>query len=100
MSDLKVAVSTFPYLYSHSGFAALKHFRSLGHTNFGMMIFPPTVGQLTWRQSRSVSLAAKTLSKIGHASMTVSESTAHVINLKNTPDADMHALHTALAKII
>lgn len=41
MADLRVAVSTFPYLYSHSGPAALKHCRKLGYKDFEMMIFPP-----------------------------------------------------------
>lgn len=41
MSDLKVAVSTFPFLYSHSGLDALKHCAGLGFKAFEMMIFPP-----------------------------------------------------------
>jgi len=38
---MRVAASTFPYLYSHSGFAALKHLAGMGYKNFEMMIFPP-----------------------------------------------------------
>lgn len=38
---LPVAVSTFPFLYSHSGLAALRHLRRQGYTAFEMMIFPP-----------------------------------------------------------
>jgi sugar phosphate isomerase/epimerase len=41
MTDLKVAVSTFPFLYSHSGLDALKRLRGLGYRSFEMMIFPP-----------------------------------------------------------
>lgn len=41
MSDLRVAVSTFPFLYSHGGLAALKHIAAKGYRNFEMMIFPP-----------------------------------------------------------
>ncbi|XWN33662.1 MAG: sugar phosphate isomerase/epimerase family protein [Devosia sp.] len=41
MADLKVAVSTFPYLYSHSGLDALKHLKSMGFDRFEMMFFPP-----------------------------------------------------------
>jgi L-ribulose-5-phosphate 3-epimerase len=41
MPDLKVAVSTFPYLYSHSGIGALKHLGKMGYKTFEMMIFPP-----------------------------------------------------------
>ena len=41
MSELKVAGSTFPYLYSHDGLAALKHLQGLGYDTFEMMIFPP-----------------------------------------------------------
>jgi sugar phosphate isomerase/epimerase len=41
MADLRVAVSTFPYLYSHSGLDALKHLRGMGYRAFEMMIFPP-----------------------------------------------------------
>ena len=40
-SALNVAVSTFPYLYSHSGLGALQHARTLGYRHFEMMIFPP-----------------------------------------------------------
>lgn len=40
-SELRVAVSTFPYLYSHSGLDALKHLRGMGYRRFEMMIFPP-----------------------------------------------------------
>ncbi|MEO0654274.1 MAG: sugar phosphate isomerase/epimerase family protein [Pseudomonadota bacterium] len=41
MSQLHVAASTFPFLYSHDGLGALKHLRSLGYDTFEMMIFPP-----------------------------------------------------------
>lgn len=41
MSQLDVAATTFPYLYSHEGLDALKHLRSLGYDKFEMMIFPP-----------------------------------------------------------
>jgi len=56
MSDLKVAVSTFPYLYSHSGFAALKHLHAMGYKNFEMMIFPPHLwpSELTPKAKRDI----------------------------------------------
>ncbi len=41
MSKLKVAASTFPFLYSHTGIGALEHLASLGFKVFEMMIFPP-----------------------------------------------------------
>jgi sugar phosphate isomerase/epimerase len=41
MSQLTVAASTFPYLYSHSGLDALKHLRSMGYERFELLIFPP-----------------------------------------------------------
>ncbi|MEM8662516.1 MAG: sugar phosphate isomerase/epimerase family protein [Pseudomonadota bacterium] len=41
MADLKVAASTFPYLYSKTGLDALKHLQGLGYSAFEMMIFPP-----------------------------------------------------------
>ena len=41
MTQLDVAASTFPFLYSHDGLDALKHLRSLGYEKFEMMIFPP-----------------------------------------------------------
>jgi L-ribulose-5-phosphate 3-epimerase len=41
VSKLKVAASTFPFLYSHSGLGALEHLASLGFNVFEMMIFPP-----------------------------------------------------------
>ncbi len=41
MTQLDVAASTFPFLYSHDGLDALKHLRSLGYDKFEMMIFPP-----------------------------------------------------------
>jgi sugar phosphate isomerase/epimerase len=41
MTQLDVAASTFPFLYSHDGLGALKHLRSLGYDKFEMMIFPP-----------------------------------------------------------
>ena len=41
MTQLDVAASTFPFLYSHSGLDALKHLNSLGYDRFELMIFPP-----------------------------------------------------------
>lgn len=41
MTGMRVAASTFPYLYSHSGLDALKHLKGLGYDAFEMMIFPP-----------------------------------------------------------
>jgi sugar phosphate isomerase/epimerase len=41
MTDLAVAASTFPFLYSDSGLDALKRLRGLGFDKFEMMIFPP-----------------------------------------------------------
>jgi L-ribulose-5-phosphate 3-epimerase len=41
MKQLDVAVSTFPFLYSHKGLDALKHLRGLGYDKFELMIFPP-----------------------------------------------------------
>jgi sugar phosphate isomerase/epimerase len=41
MAELRVAASTFPFLYSHSGPDALKHLASQGYRNFELMIFPP-----------------------------------------------------------
>lgn len=41
MTGLRVAASTFPFLYSHSGLDALKHLASQGYTAFELMIFPP-----------------------------------------------------------
>ena len=41
MSQLRVAASTFPFLYSHSGLDALKHLQSQGYDTFELMIFPP-----------------------------------------------------------
>jgi len=41
MTQLDVAASTFPFLYSHDGLGALKHLKSLGYDRFEMMIFPP-----------------------------------------------------------
>jgi sugar phosphate isomerase/epimerase len=41
MSQLTVAASTFPYLYSHSGIDALKHLHSMGYERFELLIFPP-----------------------------------------------------------
>lgn len=41
MSQLDVAASTFPFLYSHSGLDALKHLRGLGYDQFELLIFPP-----------------------------------------------------------
>jgi len=56
MSDLRVAVSTFPYLYSHSGFAALKHIAGMGYRTFEMMIFPPHLwpADMTPAQKREI----------------------------------------------
>jgi sugar phosphate isomerase/epimerase len=41
MSKLKVAASTFPFLYSHDGLGAMKHLHGLGYKVFELMIFPP-----------------------------------------------------------
>ena len=41
MAGLKVAVSTFPYLYSHSGLGAIQHLAGRGYRLFELMIFPP-----------------------------------------------------------
>lgn len=41
MAAMKVAASTFPYLYSHDGLGALKHLNGMGYSMFEMMIFPP-----------------------------------------------------------
>lgn len=41
MPDLKIAASTFPFIYSMSALEALKHLRRLGFRDFEMMIFPP-----------------------------------------------------------
>jgi sugar phosphate isomerase/epimerase len=41
MAELRVAASTFPFLYSHSGPDALKHLAAQGYRNFELMIFPP-----------------------------------------------------------
>ena len=41
MSELRVAASTFPFLYSMSGLEALRHLRGQGYQAFEMMIFPP-----------------------------------------------------------
>lgn len=41
MSQLSVAASTFPFLYSHTGLDALKHLRGLGYSKFELLIFPP-----------------------------------------------------------
>lgn len=41
MTQMDVAASTFPFLYSHDGLDALKHLKSLGYDKFEMMIFPP-----------------------------------------------------------
>ncbi|MGE3293962.1 MAG: sugar phosphate isomerase/epimerase family protein [Geminicoccaceae bacterium] len=38
---MRVAASTFPFLYSHSGREALLHLADQGYTAFEMMIFPP-----------------------------------------------------------
>jgi L-ribulose-5-phosphate 3-epimerase len=38
---MRVAASTFPFLYSHSGQDALLHLAEQGYTAFEMMIFPP-----------------------------------------------------------
>ena len=40
-TGMRVAVSTFPFLYSHSGKDALLHLAAQGYTAFEMMIFPP-----------------------------------------------------------
>jgi sugar phosphate isomerase/epimerase len=41
MADLRVAVSTFPFLYSHDGLGAMRHLHAQGYRDFEMMIFPP-----------------------------------------------------------
>ena len=41
MSNLKVAASTFPFLYSHEGLTAMKHLHDLGYNIYELMIFPP-----------------------------------------------------------
>jgi sugar phosphate isomerase/epimerase len=41
MSQLPVAASTFPFLYSMSGIASLKHLHGMGYKDFELMIFPP-----------------------------------------------------------
>jgi sugar phosphate isomerase/epimerase len=41
MSQLDVAASTFPFLYSHSGLDALKHLHGLGYNKYELLIFPP-----------------------------------------------------------
>lgn len=41
MTQLDVAASTFPFLYSHDGLGALKHLKTLGYDKFEIMIFPP-----------------------------------------------------------
>lgn len=41
MAPMKVAASTFPYLYSHTGLDALKHLHSMGYSLFELMVFPP-----------------------------------------------------------
>ncbi|MCI5076617.1 sugar phosphate isomerase/epimerase family protein [Oricola sp.] len=41
MPDLKIAASTFPFIYSMSALEALKHLHGLGFRDFEMMIFPP-----------------------------------------------------------
>lgn len=54
MSQLTVAASTFPFLYSHGGLDALKHLKGLGYDVYEMMIFPPHCWprELTVRQRR------------------------------------------------
>jgi sugar phosphate isomerase/epimerase len=54
MSQLAVAASTFPFLYSHSGIDALKHLKGLGYDRFELMIFPPHCwpGELSADQRR------------------------------------------------
>ena len=41
MSQLQVAASTFPFLYSMSGLEALRHLHGMGYRAYEMMIFPP-----------------------------------------------------------
>jgi L-ribulose-5-phosphate 3-epimerase len=41
MAAMKVAASTFPYLYSHDGLGALKHLHGMGYSIYEQMIFPP-----------------------------------------------------------
>lgn len=40
-TELPVAASTFPYLYSHSGVDAAMHLADMGYDAIEMMIFPP-----------------------------------------------------------
>jgi L-ribulose-5-phosphate 3-epimerase len=55
MAGLKVAVSTFPFLYSHSGEEAVRHLASKGYRHFELMIFPPHCwpSEMTPAQRRS-----------------------------------------------
>lgn len=41
MSNLKVAASTFPYIYSHTGIDAVNHLMSMGYKAIEMVVFPP-----------------------------------------------------------
>lgn len=41
MPDMKIAASTFPFIYSMSALEALKHLHGFGFRDFEMMIFPP-----------------------------------------------------------
>jgi len=56
MSDLKVAASTFPFLYSMTAIDALKHLHGMGYNAFEMMIFPPHCWppELTAAQRREI----------------------------------------------
>jgi len=56
MSELKVAASTFPFLYSMSGLDALRHLHGLGYRAFEMMIFPPHCWppELTYGQRKEI----------------------------------------------
>ena len=56
MSNFKVAVSTFPFLYSHSGSGAIDHIVSLGYRAIEMMIFPPHCwpADLTPRERKAI----------------------------------------------
>lgn len=58
MRQMPVAVSTFPFLYSHDGLDALKHLRKLGYDQFEMMIFPPHCWprEMTAQQRRDYAL--------------------------------------------
>ena len=68
MSKFKVAASTFPFLYSHSGIGALEHLASLGYGAFEMMIFPPHC----WPADMSISERSAVKSKLDGEGWTLS----------------------------